>query len=379
MKVLVVRYGGIGDSVILTPVLKQLSKKFKVHFAVPEKQTTLFRNLNFIEKIIPLYRIQGSGEDFFRIKNGLGTIARIKPDYDLVLDYRFSIEGNSMYRQLAEYDKPLYGDWLSHQNSNYQNWIDISLGWANIDPQTVTDDEKRPIYKPEQKEIEWAKATIGDNKGRVIGIQLYASSLCRSFYHPQELPKKILELKDTGINSVFIFDGESWHKMIKLGNKKIVLPKWIDPYRASAALISQFDRFVTADTGMSHIAEAVGTDSIVIYTTVPAWTRQKYYKHNTPIQANVKCSPCFTLGYSCPLNKARAIKQLSKREQFVKKYSDEGISLQEAAQKLNTTTDGLQQEFNSINQKIEALSKIEPDCVKDITADKILGFILYDK
>ncbi|MBI4727428.1 lipopolysaccharide heptosyltransferase II [candidate division TA06 bacterium] len=63
--------------------------------------------------------------------------------------------------------------------------------------------------------------------------------------------------------------------------------------RQSAALLSLCPNFITNDTGVMHLAAAVGTKVTAIFgSTNPVWTRPWGEKHRV-IYMNESCSPCY--------------------------------------------------------------------------------------
>src|SRR3972149_4876349 len=96
-RVLVLRMGGLGDCLILTTVCKQLHKLgYSVHYYMGSptgKVYKLFDGLEYIEKSREVQRVRGidSVEDE---EKHLVSIELIKPNFDIVLDYKNSIEDN---------------------------------------------------------------------------------------------------------------------------------------------------------------------------------------------------------------------------------------------------------------------------------------------
>ena len=170
------------------------------------------------------------------------------------------------------------------------------------------------------------------------------------------------------------FKDNSWY--VRKGNSvsKIEFPKGKNKVRMSAALVSLFDIFVSVDSGMAHIAEAVKTKSIVIYLTVPAWTRSGYYKYTYPIEPDISvwCHPCFDLHRYCWRIEDEVETELSSREKELLKYTKKHASMNALIKKFNTNPEGIQRELSALSGKIEALKCKQPYCSANITNDKIL-------
>ena len=291
-KAVILRVGGLGDCLILTPIAKALHNKgydVDVLIGSPTGEVhELIEGLPYIHSAKKITRVNAI--DCVSIaKDTFVSVECIKPKYDLVVDLKFSVENNHPQYHSSE-------GWRDSINSNYQNWVDISLGWANIDPMKVADEDKLPEIVLPSSYTDWVKASVVGEKGvrnfHVIGIQLQASSLIRTWYKMNELPERICNEYPNDV--ILLFGDNAWWIFTKNGRQKFEIPEG-NSLLWSAALISQMDAFIAADSGMSHIAEAVKTETIGVYTTVPAWTRTKYYKHAHPIEADVECYPCFTL------------------------------------------------------------------------------------
>lgn len=377
---LLIRMGGMGDVLILTVVAKELKKRgYDVDLAAGSPTCDvqkLLGNTQLFRTIIPLNR-HFTNLDVYKVdEKDWAGVELLKADYDLVVDYKNSIELNSHYKHLA--GSPGH-EWFVSQNSNFVNWVDMMLAWAGIDPTTVADNDKIPVYKVEEEESAWAKKVVRSGDfDNIISIQTNASSLVRTFYHPDQLPKAIKdEFPDKKIVVVF-FDGQAWHMLKGKYDFPVIVPKQFDPIRASCALVAQTDLFIGADSGFSHLAEAMQVKSLTFYTTVPAWTRMKYYKYAKAIEPigdtflGVQCRPCFTLDRFCPRIREKALQELTPRERLIKEGAEGGKSPVEVARELKTTPQGVVKEGEMAQQRFLALLEQQAPCSETITTDRIL-------
>lgn len=372
-RVLMLRYGGIGDSMAITPVAynyKDRNPNCEIHFGVRGKdQVSLYENLPYFHRVFEIFRFPDphDGANCAKVKDGYEAMEYHKTKYDLVFDFVNLIENNSMHHQMME----INGDWAKSMNSNYQNWIDLALSWVNIDPASVEDEDKILRYIVKDKEKEDAQlllSGISENYDLLIGLNTLSSSRARSYF---DLDSLIGEILDEIPRSVVIaWDSNRWVALTDSGGKEIVLNPSL---RQSAAILSCFDAFVSTDSGFSHMAEAVGTMNVTIYTTIPGWTRNKYYNHVLPIQSSLPCSPCFTLMENCPVNKKRALDSITDRERQILHLSNQNISPQDAAKSLATTPDKVIMEHKALQEKINGLESVIPDCMASITPDMIVS------
>ena len=371
---LMLRVGGLGDLLILTPIGKALyNKGYKVDYfcgSPTGKVFELIEGLKYFNSVKELIRVNGI--DCITDEDGhLVSVEILKQNYDEVFDFKFSVENNKSGLNKDE-------GWRQTINSNFQNWIDLSFSWANIDPTKVLSQDKLPeiSVKDYQKYFDWFNEATpfkikGDRDYRIIGVQLQASTLIRSWYKAQDLPELIHSKYPDDI--VAIFANGKWYCLSKYGRQEINFPDGYNHLICSAVLIQQMNCFISADSGSSHLAEALEVPTIDVYTTVPAWTRIRDYKYAYPIEPNnVECHPCFTLDLFCPIERGKAIESLTEEERNVLKLVESGINPIEIARKLGTMVRGVQMQYEAIKKKVEALSANEPACVRSITPDKIL-------
>ena len=368
-KAILFRFGGIGDCLALTAVAKILKGRgYYVEYCIPEVQHSLYDGLDYIiDKVRPTRRLPTlRGRDNIQEKYGWIDTDVLKrqlheKDY-LILEYRNYIENNAMWGQYPRNREHLI--WNRTVNSNYQNWVDLALAWANIDPTTISDDDKRPHYKLKPEEIRWAKKTVPEDG--FIAINLESSSLARVIYSQYELADMLVK---NGQN-VLVWRDNRWLYKNKDFTKEIK----VNSVRESVALISLSKLFLSSDSGFSHLCEAIGKKQIVLYTTVPGWTRAKYYKNTKILDSKVLCSPCFIIGRFCPIiewDVEKKGKGLSGRQKKLLKLQQDKVPAEEAAKRMNLELHGLNLALESTMKSKEALKSAEPACIKVFTAKRL--------
>ncbi len=370
MKYLLCRYGGIGDTIILTVVakaIKNISPESEVHIAVRDEHVDLLEHISCIDKVLPIKRMMSGHIDCLETAYGWASIASLAHKYDMPIDYRYLIEGNTMHRHMASQ----VGEWMASQNSNYQNWIDLSLSWANIDPTQVTD--KNPQYALLDEEVKWARKEV-EGIQPIIAVNMTASSRSRTRINSHELIRPILQAFPS--YSVIWWSNEerTWYKFNKNGlepfSQKVTL-------RQSIALLAQCEVFVAMDSGLSHMADsissAIGLKTICFYTTVPSWTRSQYFAHCHAVDADLPCAPCFNLHLYCPENRRKAIAGLSEREKKVMGARSGQLDPQALSKELGVSFDDLEKEVKVVEGHLNTLAAVEPECTKQITPDRIIA------
>lgn len=320
---LLTRFGGKGDALFLTAVAHQLARDYIVDVAINETAMSLLGNNPDIDTIYPARRF-GHPPMQNNIKNGHpmdmvyvdgawicveALYSRYESDSPFrpynVANYRFVIESNSIHHDI---DKS--------QNSNYINTYDQHLGWAGIDPEKITPYEKRPYYWTTAEEQAWAGKLFESLPKPVVMIQTFASSPARTYFRLSELVNEL----STKVGTLMVWYGNRW----QINESVMMAPEGIDPMRATAAMIEKADLLISADTCVSHLAEALNTQHETYYSTVPAWCRSKYYSNEITVESEVRYKnrvcKCSIIARDCPRRQKEAFESLTARERELLKW-----------------------------------------------------------
>jgi ADP-heptose:LPS heptosyltransferase len=319
---LLVRFGGLGDTIFLTAVAHALRKNGIIpDMAVPEHHLPMLENNPDVGKVYGLFRAGPWGMsvngpvNLFRDERGV-----TKPVESLLDKYATGRRHRRL--QVTDYYRIIENNGChpSSQtgNSDYVNTYDLHLSWAGIDPALIPSHEKRPFYYPTEAELDWAGTQYRGVERPVILWQPYASAPARSFYRAMEVAQAV-EKKVGGYHLMWNPETNQWlHHTgaVDCGN--------LHPLRATAALIACADLLVSADTFVSHLAEAVNTQHVTWYSTVSAWTRNRYYENEFgydlhPADANptVPCKCHVITDARCPLVEQDAIDAISAHDKML--------------------------------------------------------------
>ena len=314
---LLTRFGGKGDALFLTAVAHQLAKHYTVDVAVNESAISLLENNPDIDTLYPTRRMgpppmqknvkNGHPMDMVLIDGDWVSVESLYSRYKTedavrplnVTNYRFVIESNSMHPDIC-----------GSMNSNYINTYDQHLGWAGVDPNKIPDAEKRPYYYTTAEERKWADSVFENLKRPIVMVQTFASSPARTYFRLSELVNKLTPQ----VGTLLVWYANHW----QIGNGGLPAPEGIDPMRATAAMIEKADLLISADTCVSHLAEAMNTQHVTYYSTVPAWCRSKYYSNEITVDAEVKymgnICKCSIIARDCPRRQKEAWDNLTERE-----------------------------------------------------------------
>jgi len=369
-KYLLTRFGGIGDLAPVTAVAKVLKDQgHEVHIAAREdehgvRQVDLLQNTEYCDKAYTFREVGPWKTRCVSFEHGWVDIKSIYPDYDEVIDYMHIVEYNDTCHS-SFVNKPT-DEWKKHRNSNWRNWYDLHLEWANIDPTSISDEMKRPIFalSDEEKEV---VADIRGEYDNVVVLNPHASSLARTWYQADDLIPLIQEKYP---NSVIF----SWKP--SKGHWERFSPEGVSEYRspiksslrASMCVVGAADIYVGADTGFTHVAESLGIPHIAIYSSVPWWTRAKYYKHQIAIDHGY---PTFALTLGDPNRVEEGMDNLSDKEKKLIELHERQVPIEEAAKELNTTPEGVSMELQAVKMKIESFERIQSKALSKVTISEV--------
>lgn len=375
-KVLLLRFGGTGDLAPMSVVGKELKKRgWHVTLACRDggegnRQSDLFFGNPAFDQVLDMREIGPWHDRCVKTQLGWVSVNSIFKDFNQVLDYRNIVENNNT-SPLVKED---YGEeWQRSRNSNWRNWYDQHLEWANIDPTQVSEDDKRPVFAllpGEEKVFE----ALRDKYSHVFVVQANASSLSRTWYQAEKMPALLLAEYPEAIVAYWDSKKNIWVMLTKNGATKLNVPNH-PPFRVSMALVSVADLYIGADTGFTHVAEALKVPHIAIYSTVPWWTRAKYYKYQTPIDPGISNPEFYTfnLGLGDPLRVKEGMDGLSERERKVDELHKAKCSAKEAAEALNTTEEGAKMELQALGNKKASWERMQSKALSTVTPELVMS------
>ncbi len=372
MKVLLTRFGGIGDSFPVMVTAKALADRGdEVTIGLRDdgsrvKQTALFDNYSEF-KFLNMKEVGPWSTRCVDIDHGQASIQTVYKNYDLVVDYMNCVENNSTSPWNNMRDQ--WEFWQRSRSSNYVNWYDMHLAWANIDPTKVVD--KRPFLKLSDEELERAEQ-LKAKYTKIFVIHPFASSLARSWYQAKELCPKLTKEYPGCAVCFWNPRDNNWDLITKTSFTK--LEKLVEnPLRETLVLLKASELVVCVDTGTAHMAEALDQKALVLYSTVPAWTRNAYYKYQHHIDLGSKKPEYYTfsLGLGDPLRVKDGVSVLSEREKLVSELWTRKASPQEAMAALNTDYQGAEMELKIFMARQETWERQQSKALSDITVDMV--------
>jgi ADP-heptose:LPS heptosyltransferase len=151
--------------------------------------------------------------------------------------------------------------------------------------------DKRPRYYVSPAEAKEAARKFPKRSGRPrIGFHVRATALFRTYPRHVDL-----------LNALFA--GHGWEVMLFGGKGEaraddnpalglVNLTTRTLSIRQSAAILATCDAFIAPDSGLLHVAGALGVPTVALFGPIPATARTCYYPTVHALQGRARCAPC---------------------------------------------------------------------------------------
>ena len=256
-RILLMRAGGFGDLTLLTPVPRELTRRWPTcHISVctMSHYAPVLQGLPFVDDT-PRYPMTLEAAN----------------TYDAWVWFENAVERNPCARIL-------------HMTDLFAEITGLKTGWPEAD--------RRPAYAITPREIGWAMEQYPRNVvQRRLSIHVGASAHCRK-YHPDKLRQVVFNLLGKGWE-VFLLgapgEAETDPKVKTLHNLTAVGLT----FRQSCAVAAGSDCLLGADSAFVHIAGALDLPCVALYGPFPWELRTLYSPSVTAISGVGSCAPCF--------------------------------------------------------------------------------------
>jgi len=272
-----VRPGGLGDLLFLTPTLQHLRQTFPAArlavSAFPRLIEILAGNPN-IDELIP-YPVS---LDRFR-------------EFDYQVDFEGVIEDNPDAQKLAA--------------------VDCIAGWIGL---RLPADGRRPELWLTRDDRRAVRYLTGKANGETwVGLQAQASSPVRNYPLPAAA-KVAAGLAGAGCR-VFIlgYAGQwgRWRRTTARNGREQTcyvpgpdgvtdMTGRLNSIRKTAAFVEALDLVIAPDSALVHIAGALDVPTLALYGPFPARLRTGDYARCLAVQGEADCAPCYAHGLALP-------------------------------------------------------------------------------
>lgn len=314
-KILIIRFGSMGDVLLTTPLIRALRKRLpgaKIDYLIKPAFAPILKGNPNLNRVIELPR-SGAFSDLRYILNKIKGEKR----YDIILDIHHNLRswyvrhsGIGVEKRLASKNRlkrwllinagiNTYGSDPAPMAVRYFTVVD-----GLLDPPIEPDENGAEIF-PEDAELEEARRAVAECDSYIV--------VAPSAHWPTKrwLPERFAQAGDMiagqfGARAVLVGAGED----VSLSNSVTAFMS-SEPLnltgklslRITAAVIAGAKAFLGNDTGLMHIAGALGKPGIVVFG--PTTGHLGYFPYKSKIgvveNAALECRPCTKQGHlKCP-------------------------------------------------------------------------------
>ncbi|MBE0662555.1 MAG: glycosyltransferase family 9 protein [Bacteroidales bacterium] len=323
-KILVVKFYGIGNMVLFTPVLKRLRKKMpgvKIVLYTNSKALEVIKGTNYYDDAILLENTQKLKKfraEYYRFINKIR-----QENFDMIF-FSFPLEANWLIpilgitgsKYLIGYNtsdhKAYFTHYLEWDKQKHEVVLNFELlGLLISGPLTESLDLR--LNKKEKNDAEKYMKTLNSSFEKIVVIHPGGSSAMPERRWPAsnyiELIRKILDAYKCLVICIGSDDESELLKMLKNPfeeNVRILENSF--SLREIAAIIGKCNLFIGNDSGPMHLAAAVKTPVIALFGITNSQKSKPWGNHKKVIVINkgLACSPCYTFNdkvvckeYSC--------------------------------------------------------------------------------
>lgn len=326
MKLLLIRFSSMGDVVLTTPLVRALRRALpdaEVHFATRRPFDTLLQSNPRLDRVLCL-----PGGDAAALRDFAATLRRER--YDRVLDLHGTLRSRAL-RLLVPAPR-----WSGYPKQTLHRWTMVRLHRRPAGPVVpvaeryfgaarelgVRPDGEPPevFVTPDAGELATAAlaaAGVGVADGPIVALAAGArhATKCWPEEHWIDLARRLAR---DGLRPVLLGgpeDAAAADRIAAAAPGAASLAGSLD-LLASAAVLARARALVSGDTGVMHLAAAVGTPVVALFgPTVRGFGFFPYTDRATILERDLHCRPCSTHGGpACPLGHHRCLRDIRPAE-----------------------------------------------------------------
>ncbi len=310
LNILVIRPGGIGDAVLLFPALKILKEIYidcSIDILAEKRNQGIFENCEFINELIlydndPIeslkkvfcnnYEIVIDTEQWHRLTSVVAYLTRapVRVGYG-------TNERSRMFTNVVQY---------SHDEYESQSFLNLVSGITKREYEFDKNSPFVPVNDSGYSDLNKQLAEYASKWDSIAGI-FSGATVPERIWGVDKFIETTARLLASNIGVVILGAKSELEDCIKIeqtvGKGNILnLTNKTSLYQ-TAMVISKLNLFISADTGLMHIAYGVGTPTVSLFG---AGIEKKWGPKgdkNININKNLPCSPCTSFGYTpgCPI------------------------------------------------------------------------------
>jgi len=301
MRILVVRLGAIGDSIIITPLLRYLHNQGNeiVLLTSTTGMKVLENNPHvslMIEHKTNCVRNDKLGPYFKRIAK--------ENDCEKVIDLCESIECNMYFHPVQpQYNRTKQERFKLGNRNDYEE----TFRFAGITDELTNDDLQPELFFTDKEEEMNARFRAEYVGKKIITWALAGSSLHKCYPHMQAVMSYIL-LKYPDVMFVTVGDNKCLVIEEGLQHERVIHKSNRWTIRQSLCMVKNSFAVIAPDTGMLHASGCYKVPKLGLLTAANKTNVTRNFYNDYSLEAQVPCAPCFRMiidaNAQCPLDPA---------------------------------------------------------------------------
>lgn len=313
MKILLLRFSSIGDIVLTTPVIRCLKKQLpqtEIHFLVKSQFETILKDNPYIDQ---LHLFNGD------LNQNVATFK--KENFDWVIDLHNNQRTFLLKKRLGVKSK-------SFNKVNLEKALMVRLKWNRLPQLHIVDRYMKTVehlgVRNDGMGLDYFIPTQDQILPENYGLDQFIAFSIGGAHATKRMPKeKILAICEKLPIPIALLGGKGeevigeWVVNSSLRNKVFNFSGKLN-LNQSASLLNQSAWVITHDTGLMHIAAALGKPITSIWgNTIPAFGMTGYLKNENSKIVNIEvenlnCRPCSKIGFKeCPKKHFRCMNDIS--------------------------------------------------------------------
>jgi ADP-heptose:LPS heptosyltransferase len=317
MKILIIRFSSIGDIVLTTPVVRCIRQQTgaEVHFLTKEPFRSVVEHNLHIAKVHTIRKRVGEALPALRAER-----------FDFVVDLHRNLRSAQVKRALGVPAQ-------SFDKLNWQKWLLVNFRINRL-PQVhivdryiaaaaslgvVNDGLGLDYFIPKEEELA-AQRFLQEHLPK--GTTDFIAFVIGAAHFTKRLPEdRIIEVCRLIAAPVVLLGGpderEQGERIAAQAGAHVVNACGKLKLNQSAAVVQYAAKVIAHDTGLMHIAAALGKDLVSVWgSTIPQFGMTPYYpagiqKNTTMEVTGLLCRPCSKIGYAaCPERHFRCMRDI---------------------------------------------------------------------
>ncbi len=305
-RALVIRPGGIGDAVLFLPMLTELRRAWpqaEIDLLVEKRNAGVVRGLGLVDRVLLYDSFPG------------GLLHALAARYDVVIDTEQYHRAPAIVAFLTRAPRRigfgtnvrrlLLTDALPYDQSVYEarSFLELARRATGREPRW---DPEQPFLPLDPEAVRFAAQTLEPLGDRPRVAIHPGASIPERRWPPERYAEVAARLAAQGVG-IAVLGGQEDMKAAaavagRLAGQAAVNVAGKSTLAQAAAIVAQVDVYVSADTGVLHLAYAVGTRTVHLFGpgVLSKWGPPGHRFRS--IAADAPCSPCTVYGYTPPCN-----------------------------------------------------------------------------